>query len=90
MLTVSPQKSARGVCGFVPDYQALTTWDEAERKRRQTSSSLARDCFRAALRARAAHIVSFRPVGIEQLARQRTPHALGSPKPPAKQRRLQR
>ena len=22
--------------GFVPDYQALTTWDEAERKRRQT------------------------------------------------------
>jgi acetolactate synthase I/II/III large subunit len=23
--------------GFVPDYQALTTWDEVERKRRQTS-----------------------------------------------------
>ena len=22
--------------GFVPDYQALTAWDEAERKRRQT------------------------------------------------------
>jgi hypothetical protein len=21
--------------GFVPDYQALTTWDEAERKRRE-------------------------------------------------------
>jgi hypothetical protein len=37
MLTASPQKSARGVCGLVPDYQALITWDEAERKRRQTS-----------------------------------------------------
>ena len=22
--------------GFVPDYQALTAWDEAERKRRQS------------------------------------------------------
>jgi acetolactate synthase I/II/III large subunit len=24
--------------GFVPDYQALTAWDEAERKRRQRKS----------------------------------------------------
>jgi acetolactate synthase-1/2/3 large subunit len=27
---------ARKGLGFVPDYQALTAWDDAERRRRQT------------------------------------------------------
>ena len=30
------QSQAQKGLGFVPDYQALTAWDEAERKRRQT------------------------------------------------------
>ena len=35
--TVLSSDAQKGL-GFVPDYQALTTWDEAERKRRQTTS----------------------------------------------------
>ena len=32
-----PQRpDAQKGLGFVPDYQALTAWDEAEQKRRQT------------------------------------------------------
>jgi acetolactate synthase I/II/III large subunit len=33
--TVLSSDAQKGL-GFVPDYQALTAWDEAERKRRQT------------------------------------------------------
>ena len=29
---------ARKGLGFVPDFQALTAWDDAERKRRETKS----------------------------------------------------
>ncbi len=32
--TVLSSDASKGL-GFVPDYQALTAWDEAERKRRQ-------------------------------------------------------
>jgi acetolactate synthase I/II/III large subunit len=35
--TVLSSDAQKGL-GFVPDYQALTTWDEAERKRRQPPS----------------------------------------------------
>ena len=35
--TVLSSDAQKGL-GFVPDYQALTTWDEAERKRRQSPS----------------------------------------------------
>ena len=35
--TVVSSDAQKGL-GFVPDFQALTAWDDAERKRRQTTS----------------------------------------------------
>jgi hypothetical protein len=54
------------------------------------SAQLALYRFRAEFRTRTAHVVAFRPIGIEELSRQRAPHTFGRPESSAEEGHLQR